>query len=97
MAREVAGIVRRVLRDPAYRVVLFGSWASGEARARSDIDIGIEGPASVRPEALAEIRTASDALPTLYTIEIVDLARVTPTFREGLVTRSLEPEPTDAG
>ena len=81
VARQVAAIVRRVIGDPAYRVFLFGSWASGEAREWSDIDIGIAGSGLVDPAAMFEIRDACDALPTLYTIEVVDFARIAPDFR----------------
>ena len=91
VARRVAAIVRRVTGDPAYRVFLFGSWASGEARERSDIDIAIDGPAPVTPGAMFEIRNACDALPTLYTIEIVDFAQVAPNFRKE--ARLVEVEP----
>jgi predicted nucleotidyltransferase len=93
VARRVAAIVRSVTGDPAYRTFLFGSWASGEARERSDIDIGIEGPAEVKPAAMAEIREACDALPTLYTIELVDFARVPREFAGNAISHSLEVEP----
>lgn len=82
VARQVAAIVRRVTGNPAYRVFLFGSWASAEARERSDIDIGIEGPEAVDPVAMQEIREGCDALPTLYTVELVDFSRVSPGFRQ---------------
>lgn len=93
VGRQVAAIVRRATGDPAYQVFLFGSWASGEARERSDIDIGIEGPAPVDPEAMLEIRAACEALPTLYTIEVVDFAQVAPDFRKEAKSRVLELEP----
>lgn len=94
LARQVSAIVRQVTGDSAYRVFLFGSWASGEARERSDIDIGIEGPGPVDPEAMLEIRAACEALPTLYTIEVVDFAQVTPDFRKEAKSRVLELEAT---
>lgn len=93
VARRVATIVRRVTGDPAYRAFLFGSWASGKARERSDIDIGIEGPIGIDPAAMGEIREACDALPTLYTIELVDFARVPEEFRREALSRSLQVEP----
>jgi len=66
VARRVAAIVREVTGDPAYRTLLFGSWASGEPRERSDIDIGIEGPAEVRPAAMVEIRGTEGGRPLRY-------------------------------
>ena len=75
-ARHAAAIVRRHLPDPSYRVFLFGSRATATAHARSDIDIGIEGPAAVPAAVLAAIEDELDEAPTLYTVEIVDFARV---------------------
>jgi predicted nucleotidyltransferase len=94
VARQVAAIVRRVTGDSGYRVVLFGSWASGKAGDRSDIDIGILGPAEVDPAAMADIREACEALPTLYTVDLVDLAAVLPALRRIVVAEGLEVEPT---
>jgi predicted nucleotidyltransferase len=54
-AKFAASVIRRHLPDPAYRVFLFGSRAMGSASERSDIDIGIEGPAPVSRTALAAI------------------------------------------
>jgi uncharacterized protein len=80
-ARYAAAIVRRHLPDPSYCVFLFGSRATGTAHPRSDIDIGIEGPAAVPGAVLAAIEDEIDDAPTLYTIEIVDFARVSEAFR----------------
>ena len=71
---------------------LFGSWAAGRARERSDIDIGIEGPAPLDPAAMGEIRDACEALPTLYTVEVVDFTQVSPLFREEATARVYELE-----
>lgn len=92
VARQVARIVRRVIGDRAYRVFLFGSWASGEARRRSDIDIGIQGPGRVEPALMLEIREACEALNTLFTIDIVDFASAAANFRKEATVRILELE-----
>lgn len=81
VARHAAAIVRRHLPDPAYRIFLFGSRASGTAHDRSDIDIGIEGPTPVPRATLVAIEDEIDEAPTLYTIEIVDFARVSDSFK----------------
>ena len=47
----------------------------------SDIDIAIDGPRRVDPAHMADIRDACDRLPTLLTIDLVDLAAVSPLFR----------------
>jgi predicted nucleotidyltransferase len=76
-----AKIVRRHVPDPAYRIFLFGSRADGSAHERSDIDIGIEGPRPVPATALALIQEELEEAPTLYTIDVVDFARVSEEFR----------------
>jgi predicted nucleotidyltransferase len=76
-----AAIVRRHVPDPAYRIFLFGSRAEGSAHERSDIDIGIEGPRPVPLEALSLIHEELEEAPTLYTIDVVDFARVPEKFR----------------
>jgi predicted nucleotidyltransferase len=80
-ASFAAAIVRRHVPDPAYRVFLFGSRADGTAHERSDIDIGIDGPHPVPLEALELIRDELEEAPTLYTIDVVDFARVPEKFR----------------
>ena len=80
-ASFAAAIVRRHVPDPAYRIFLFGSRAEGTAHERSDIDIGIEGPGPVSPETLSLIEEELEEAPTLYTIEVVDFARVPKKFR----------------
>jgi uncharacterized protein len=80
-AKFAASVIRRHLPDTAYRVFLFGSRATGSAGERSDIDIGIEGPVPVGRAALAAIEDELEEAPTLYTIEIVDFARVSEKFR----------------
>jgi len=81
VARFAAAVVRRHLPDLAFRVFLFGSRAMGTARERSDIDIGIDGPTPVPRAALAAIQDELDEAPTLYTVEVVDFARVPESFR----------------
>ncbi|NOT31291.1 MAG: nucleotidyltransferase domain-containing protein [Planctomycetes bacterium] len=72
LARTVAAIVREEL-GPATRVWLFGSWAQGTAVPRSDLDVAFENPnpTDVRAKLAAEERI--DQLPTLRSIDLVDL------------------------
>jgi uncharacterized protein len=88
-AKFAASVIRRYVPDPAYRVFLFGSRATGSAGERSDIDIGIEGPAPVSRAALAAIHEELDEAPTLYTVEVVDFARVPEKFRRVAERRML--------
>jgi predicted nucleotidyltransferase len=79
-AKFAADVIRRHLPDPAYRVFLFGSRATEGAAERSDVDIGIEGPGPVPRSALAAIEDEIEEAPTLYTIDVVDFARVPENF-----------------
>jgi predicted nucleotidyltransferase len=92
IAREVAGIVRQFVSNRTYRVFLFGSWASGNAGERSDIDIGIEGPTPMDAAAMCDIRDAVEALPTMYSVDVVDLRQVDPRFRTLATTHIMELE-----
>ena len=84
VVQRVESIVHRATGDPAFRVRLFGSWASGNPRPHSDIDIAIDGPRPVEPSDMADIRDACERLPTLFTIDLVDLATVSAAFRQSV-------------
>src|SRR5438093_1568472 len=84
LVREVGAIVLRVTGDAAFKVRLFGSWASGNPRPHSDIDIAIDGPTAVDPAKMVEIRDDCDRLPTLFSIDLVDLAAVSQPFRQSV-------------
>ncbi len=81
-AKFAASVIRRHLPDPAYRIFLFGSRATGSAGERSDIDIGIEGPEPVAHLTLAAIQDEMEDAPTLFTIDVVDFARLPKKFRQ---------------
>ncbi len=64
-----------------YRVFLFGSRASGQARERSDFDVGVLGDEPLPVDVFFAIEDAFDRLPTLHTIDWVDFGRVSTKFR----------------
>lgn len=82
LKKEVLEIVGRYLDLTSYRVFFFGSRVTGKGNDRSDIDIGIEGPAPLRGSTLARIQEDIGNLPTLYKIDIVDFAATDQKFRE---------------
>lgn len=81
LLHEIPAIIGRHVDAAQYRVFLFGSRATGRARAHSDIDVGIEGPAPIPWETLSRIKGDIEELPTLYTIEVVDFQRVSSGFK----------------
>ena len=84
IVQRVESIVHRVTGDLRFEVRLFGSWASGNPRPHSDIDIAIDGPRRIDPVAMAEIRDACERIPTLFTFDLVDLAAVSEAFRRSV-------------
>ena len=80
ISNEVLHIIREYL-GAEYRVFLFGSRAIGTARAHSDYDFGVEGPAPIDWSILGEIQEAVEDIPTLYKIDVVDFAAVSPSFK----------------
>jgi len=64
-----------------YQVFLFGSRASGQARERSDFDVGVLGSKPLPVDVFFAIEDAFDRLPTLHTIDWVDFGRVSEKFR----------------
>jgi predicted nucleotidyltransferase len=77
----VTQIMRRHLPETSHRILLFGSWATLESTARSDIDIAILGEAPVDELIMAQIKEEIDRLPTLRKVEVVDLWVVEDRFR----------------
>lgn len=84
-ARIAAVRIKRYL-PKTHRVVLFGSWARGNATATSDVDIGIVGPRPIPLARMYEIREDMEKIRTLRKIEIVDLQRASATFKKSVLT-----------
>lgn len=80
LKKEILEIVGKNLDLAEYKVFFFGSRVLGKGSDRSDIDIGIEGPAPVSWQAMDAIKEAVFNLPTLYKIDIVDFKGVSEKF-----------------
>ena len=65
-----------------HRVLLFGSRARGDAKRRSDFDLAVDGDEPLSIQKFYEIEEALEQLPTLYSFDWVDLAKVNSRFRE---------------
>lgn len=79
--QEVVKIIRRYL-DEEWRIFLFGSWANGNALETSDIDIGILGKEKVPFGEMIKIKEEIENIPTLRSIDIMDLSLKEKSFRE---------------
>jgi len=84
--REIRAMIVETMRANTHRlgrhkVVLFGSRAQGNAKSRSDFDLGVVGDTPLPLVDFFAIEDMLDALPTLYRIDWVDFARVSERFR----------------
>lgn len=73
--------VAKVLDLDRYDVFLFGSEATATAGSRSDIDVGVLGPAPVPGHILQRIRDELATLRTLRSFDLVDFSRVDDAFK----------------
>lgn len=91
---EIKTMIIQVMRRNAERlsghqVFLFGSRAAGNARPRSDFDIGVLGAAPLALGDFYAIEDQLDDLPTLYKIDWVDFNRASPQFTQR-ATRNMQ-------
>lgn len=83
-ARMAATRIKRRL-PRTHRVVLFGSWAKGNAVQTSDVDLGIVGPRAIPLILIHQMKEDLETLPTLRKIEVVDLQRASKTFKKNIL------------
>jgi len=82
--KEAVQIVKEDLSSD-YKMFLFGSWAKGNALETSDIDIGILGKEKVKWGLMARILEKTERIPTLRSIDIVDLNSVDKSFKNNVL------------
>lgn len=82
LKKELLAIFARHLDLKQYRVFLFGSRVRGDNFDRSDIDVGVEGPAELNSSDKLQIEEEIDRLPTLYKFDLVDFKTVSAKFRK---------------
>jgi len=71
-----------------YSVLLFGSRARGDAKERSDFDIGIIGGEPINLQTFYRLSDFFEQLPTLYRIDWVDLNRAGHAFRDKALNKT---------
>lgn len=88
LKQKINTIVGKYLDLTRYKLFFFGSRVIGRGTERSDIDIGIIGPDSVKGKILADIEEEIEQLPILYKIEIVDFSHVDTKFKKVALLKS---------
>jgi hypothetical protein len=71
-------------RNEGVRLFVFGSFARGDARPNSDLDLGYEVPPGGLETPLAGVRLfeAVEQLPTIRPVDLVDFSQVSEAFRQ---------------
>jgi predicted nucleotidyltransferase len=78
---RVREIVARRLAGHAVDVYLFGSWARGEARRTSDIDVALLPREDLAASLVTKLREDLDESSVPYEVDVVDLRETTDEFR----------------
>lgn len=82
--KEVIKKIRKYLPEN-YKILIFGSWAKNNALDASDIDIGILGKEAIAWNLMHKILEEVDEIPTLRSLDIVDLMSVGKNYREKIL------------
>ena len=77
LAAQVAYKIHQELGEDT-SVIWFGSWIRGDASLHSEIDLAVISPNPIEPVKLAGLRQWIDDLPTLFSIDLVNLDDAAP-------------------
>ncbi len=80
---RLKNIVLDEIADANVKVYLFGSWARGEERRSSDIDIALDWVGGAPPDKLARLREVLEESDVPFRVDVVDLS----TAGEALVSK----------
>ena len=69
---EVKDFTRKFWQNQPVRIYLFGSWARGEAKRSSDVDIAIESKEDMS-FLIGEFREALENSCIIYNVDVVDM------------------------
>lgn len=81
--KEIVKIIEAELPE-GYNAFFFGSRITGTAGERSDLDVGLEekNGKEIPFEIISRIKARCEAIPTLFSIDIVDFGKVSSDFKE---------------
>lgn len=81
LTNSIIEIIREEIDLRKYKAFFFGSRVSGASQEKSDIDVGILGDEPLPLTQIRCIKNRLEELPTLYTIDFVDMSDATEDFR----------------
>lgn len=82
---KVFVLINETLKDYSPNLYLFGSRAKQREQKTSDIDIAILTEKTLPLHKLSEVREKIEQSKVIYTVDLVDLARIAPKFREKIL------------
>jgi predicted nucleotidyltransferase len=80
--RDLKSLVIELFKEENVILILFGSRARGDYNRVSDIDIGILPDKNLDRKKLILLKEKIDNLNFPYTVDVVDLSKVSEAFRE---------------
>ena len=83
---DIQLILEEHLRGHTVDVYLFGSRARGDQRVWSDVDIAVDPQGPMPEETLVNLRGALEESSVPLFVDVVDLRRVTPAFRNRVLS-----------
>jgi len=86
---EARRIILEKLQGIPAEVYLFGSWARGEARRHSDIDVAIAASEPLPAGLLLEMTEALEASEILYPVDLVDLNAAASALRKRVLAEGI--------
>lgn len=80
--QEAVRSLGETARSDGVTLFVFGSFARGDARPNSDLDIGYRISPQTPPASEMRLRKAIEQLPTIRPVDLVDFGQVSPVFRD---------------
>jgi len=81
-------VLKSVEKTPA-RIYLFGSWARGDERATSDIDIAVEPIGAILPFLLQNLREKLEESHIPYNVDVVDTREADPKLIDNIMKEGI--------
>jgi len=90
---RIRDVVLKAMKDENANIYLFGSWARGNARHSSDVDIAVEGMAGDISAKIAALREDLEESTIPYQVDVVDMSRASEVLceeirREGILWKN---------
>ena len=79
--QAVRQVAQDILSDYDVDVYLFGSWAKGDERQTSDIDVAVDPHQRLPADLLSNLRERFEESSIPYFVEVVDLSETDRAFR----------------